>query len=135
MWLPDTNFWIHILKQPHGVAAERFRLCQSTDLRTSVIVWAELLHGAEKYGLPQQRRQIIHRLLEPFECLPVDLAVAAHYAEIRHNLESRGKVIGPFDLLLAATAMAHNLTVVTSNTGEFNRVDGLRVEDWTLVSQ
>lgn len=65
IWLPDTNFWIEILKRPDGPAAGRFRQCQSGDLRTSVIVWAALLHGARKYGLPEKRRQIIHQLLRP----------------------------------------------------------------------
>lgn len=131
MWLPDTNFWIEILKRPDGPAAGRFRRCQSGDLRTSVIVWAELLHGARKYGLPEKRRQIIHQLLRPFECLPVDLSVAERYAQIRDALETNGQVIGPFDLLLAATALANDLTLVTHNTGEFKRVADLRVEDWS----
>ena len=104
MWLPDTNFWIEILKRPAGPAADRFRQCQAGDLAVSVIVWAELLHGARKYGLPEQRRTTIHRLLQPFPCLPITLEVADRYGQIRHDLESRGQVIGPFDLLLAATA-------------------------------
>ena len=132
MWLPDTNFWIEILKRPDCPAAARFRRCQRADLRTSVIVWAELLHGARKYKLSDQRRQTIHHLLQPFDCLPVDLAVADRYADIRNDLETKGQVIGPFDLLLAATALVHDFTLVTHNTGEFSRVSGLRLEDWTL---
>jgi len=131
MWLPDTNFWIEILKRPDGPAADRFRLCQRTDLKISVIVWAELLHGARKYGLPEKRRQIIHDLLKPFPCLPVDVSVATCYAEIRDRLECKGQVIGSFDLLLVATALAHDLTLFTHNTGEFSRVPNLRLEDWS----
>jgi len=66
IWLPDTNFRIEILKRPDGPAAERFRRCQSGDLRTSVIVRAELLHGARKYGLPEKRRQPFDVIL----CVP-----------------------------------------------------------------
>ena len=131
MWLPDTNFWIEILKRPASLAADRFRRLQAGELATSVIVWAELLHGARKYGLPEQRRLTIHRLLNPFACLDVTLEVAERYGQVRHDLETKGQVIGPFDLLLAATALVHNLTLVTQNTGEFSRVEGLRVEDWT----
>jgi tRNA(fMet)-specific endonuclease VapC len=131
MWLPDTNFWIEILKRPASPAADRFRRSKAGDLATSVIVWAELLHGARKYGLPEQRRLTIHRLLNPFLCLEVTLEVADRYGQIRHDLETKGQVIGPFDLLLAATALVHDVTLVTQNTDEFCRVDGLRIEDWT----
>jgi len=58
--------------------------------------------------------------------------VAEHYAQIRDDLETNGQVIGPFDLLLAATALANDLTLVTHNTGEFKRVADLRVEDWSV---
>lgn len=134
MWLPDTNFWIEILKRPAGPAADRFRQCQAGDLAVSVIVWAELFHGARKYGLPEHRHLTIHRLLDPFRCLDVTRAVADRYGEIRHDLEVKGQVIGPFDLILAATALVHNLTLVTHNTGEFSRVEGLQHEDWTVAN-
>ncbi len=58
---------------------------------------------------------------------------ARRYAEIRDSLESRGEVIGLFDMQIAAIALAHDLTVVTNNVSEFRRVDGLRVEDWSVV--
>lgn len=130
MWLPDTNFWIEILKRPSGPAADRFRRCRAGDLAVSVVVWAELLHGARKYGLPEQRQITIHRLLQPFRCLDLTVKITDRYGQVRHDLETRGQVIGPFDLLLAATALVHDLTLVTHNTGEFRRVDGLRIEDW-----
>jgi len=132
MRLPDTNFWIEILKRPGCHAAARFRRCQRAELRTSAIVWAELLHRAGNYKLSDERRQTIPHLLQPFDCLPVDLAVADRYAEIQDALETKWQVIGPFDLLLAATAPVHDLTLVTHNTGEFSRVPRLRLEDWTL---
>lgn len=131
MWLPDTNFWIEILKRPEGVAASRFRQCKSADLQTSVIVWAELLHGAKKYGVPERRKTLIHRMLNPFICHQIGRVIVNQYAKVRHNLELRGQVIGPFDMLLAATALAHNLTLVTNNTDEFKRVPSLKIEDWS----
>ena len=131
MWLPDTNFWIEILKRPASRAADRFRRCQASDPATSVTLWAELLHGARKYGLPEERRLTIHRLLKPLICFDLTLEIADRYGQVRHDLESKGQVIGPFDLLLAATALVHDLTLVTQNTAEFSRVEGLRTEDWT----
>lgn len=93
-------------------------------------MWAELLHGARKYEKREDRIARVERTLAPFRSLPFDDAAAREYAEIRDVLETRGAVIGPNDLLIAAIARAHALTLV-SNNREFERVDGLKVEDWT----
>jgi tRNA(fMet)-specific endonuclease VapC len=90
------------------------------------------MHGALKYQLAEKRRQTLEALLKPYASLPYDDAATTKYAEIRHFLELRGEVIGPFDLQIAAIALAHDLTLVTHNTGEFSRVPGLRLEDWSL---
>jgi tRNA(fMet)-specific endonuclease VapC len=74
----------------------------------------------------------IERTLAPFRSLPFDDAAARRYAEIRDALESRGEVIGPNDLLIAAIALTHGLILVTNNR-EFNRVPGLNSEDWTVA--
>ena len=66
----------------------------------------------------------------PFSSLPFDDAAARHYAEIRHQLEVQGRVLGPNDLKIAAIARTHGLTLVSADQ-EFSRVPGLRVEDWT----
>ena len=71
----------------------------------------------------------VERTLSPFRSLPFDDAAARHYAEIRDDLETRGAIIGPNDLLIAAIALANDLTLVTSNH-EFSRIEGLRTEDW-----
>jgi tRNA(fMet)-specific endonuclease VapC len=65
-----------------------------------------------------------------YRSLPFDDAAARHYAVIRHELESRDLLIGPNDLKIAAICLAHGLTLVSSNTKEFSRVSGLKVEDW-----
>ena len=64
---------------------------------------------------------------------PFDRAAANCYANVRDRLEQRGEVIGPYHLQIAAIALVHDLTVVTNNVSEFRRVDGLRVEDWSVV--
>ena len=66
----------------------------------------------------------------PFVSLPFDDRCAAEYGTIRADLSARGEPIGPLDLLIAATARAHDLTLVSHNVGEFSRVAGLRFEDW-----
>jgi tRNA(fMet)-specific endonuclease VapC len=74
----------------------------------------------------------IERTLSPYRSLPFDDAAARRYAEIRDVLETRGEVIGPNDLLIAAIALTHGLTLVTNNR-EFSRVPGLTSEDWTVA--
>ena len=64
------------------------------------------------------------------EVLPFDAEAAAHFGEIRADLERRGLIIGPYDLMIAGHARSRGLVVVTGNLGEFNRVAGLRSEDW-----
>ena len=73
----------------------------------------------------------MERVLNPLENFDFDRAAARHCAIPRDTLEKAGMVIGLNDLMIAAIALANDLTVVTNNTGEFNRVPGLRVEDWS----
>ncbi len=75
---------------------------------------------------------MLQTTLSPFDNLDFDLAAARHDAEIRHNLEQRGLIIGNNDLMIAAIALANDLTVVTHNPDEFKRVHGLQVEDWSV---
>jgi tRNA(fMet)-specific endonuclease VapC len=69
-------------------------------------------------------------LVARLEVLPFDDAAASHFGDIRADLERRGCLIGPYDLMIARHARSHGLVVVTGNLGEFRRVDGLRCEDW-----
>jgi tRNA(fMet)-specific endonuclease VapC len=71
--------------------------------------------------------------LAPFHSFPFDDDAASVYADIRHTLEVAGSTIGPYDLQIAAICRLHRLTLVTNNTGEFSRVNGLQIEDWSLV--
>ena len=76
---------------------------------------------------------LIDQLCSQYVSLPFDDAAATEYAEIRFRLETSGEVIGPNDLLIAAIARAHGLTLVTHNIAEFRRVPGLLLEDWQIV--
>ncbi len=130
-YLLDTNTWIHYLKRAGSPVEARLRQTPVSDAAVCSVVWAELLHGARKYEKRDERAERIERTLGPFRSLPFDDAAARRYAETRDSLERRGEIIGPNDLLIAAIALTHDLTVVTNNR-EFSRVDGLRVEDWTV---
>ncbi len=90
----------------------------------------ELLHGAEKYGDRDHRIVTVNQTLAPFASVPFEDEDAAEYAKIRNTLEKLRLVIGPYDLQIAAICVRHEFTLVTSNVGEFSRVQGLVIEDW-----
>jgi tRNA(fMet)-specific endonuclease VapC len=129
-YLIDTSIWIPYLKGRNDPLRDRLRGTPRTDLAGCSIVWAELLHGATKYDLPVKRVALIEETLSGLVCLNFDLEAAHEYARIRDHLERERKIIGGNDLMIAAIALAHDLTVITHNSGEFSRVHGLKVEDW-----
>lgn len=129
-FLPDTNVWISLLKDPGGRLEGKFRALATKDVLLCSVVKAELWHGAEKYGNRERRCRALERLFAPFFSIPFDDQAARHYADIRHQLEVQGGVIGPNDLQIAAIALAHGLTLVSTDQG-FRRVPGLTVEDWS----
>lgn len=125
----DTNLCIRVLRdRPAGLRA-RFN-DEAAALCVSTVTVAELLYGAEKSARPIENRQQVESFAARLEVLPFDEAAAAHFGEIRATLERQGNVIGPFDLMIAGHARSRGLVVVTNNLGEFERVDGLRSEDW-----
>jgi len=99
-------------------------------LAVSVITVSELLHGchrAQARSRRLSRERFINSLLVELEVLPIDLAVAREHARIWADLAARGEIIGPYDLLIAATALAHRLPLATLNDREFRKVKGLEV--------
>ncbi len=130
-YLLDTNIWILLLKQPPSCLRQRLDAEDAGKIATCSIVKAELWHGALKYQNVQRRQATVENLLVPYASYPFDDEAARHYGTIRHDLETRSQVIGPNDLKIAAICLPHALTLVSSNTNEFSRVAGLKLEDWT----
>jgi tRNA(fMet)-specific endonuclease VapC len=130
-YLLDTNAIIFALKDAQGRSALRIGEVAHQDVAICSVVEAELYHGAAKYGHPTRRKEALDAFLEPFQSLPFDSACVPEYARIRDHLENQGSRIGANDLLIAAIALTHSLTLVTNNMNEFQRVPGLRVEDWS----
>jgi len=100
----------------------------------SVITASELLHGVHRATRPDvraRRSAFVEGILQRFPLLSVDLACARAHAQIWAELRQAGTIIGPHDLWLAATCVAHGLTMVTANIREFERVPGLAVEAWS----
>ena len=129
-FLLDTNAWIVYLKSAESRIRTRLERLTPADVLLCSVVKAELLHGAQKYGNRERRLRILAETFAPYASLPFDDTAATAYANIRHELELAGKVIGPNDLMIAAIAQAHNLTLVTHNSAEFGRVLSLQIEDW-----
>jgi tRNA(fMet)-specific endonuclease VapC len=127
MFLPDTNACSNFMRG-HSALVTRW-LDAAPSVRLSAIVIAELEHGAVKAGSARQRA----RLDELVATLPNEsfsAADAIRFGKLRTELERRGEIIGPYDLLIAAQALRLGATVVTHNVREFERVPGLKVEDW-----
>ena len=125
----DTNLCIRVLRDRPPELRERFN-AEADGLCISTIILTELLVGAEKSAKPQYNRREVERFANRLDVLPFDAEAAAHAAEIRASLERRGQGIGAYDVLIAGHARSRGLIVVTGNLREFQRVDGLRAEDW-----
>lgn len=131
--LLDTNACVVYLRKGAGstVAAHMNAAAQGSVVLCSVVV-GELLFGAYRSHQPAVVLQQVQAFCSQFRSLPFDDAAAGEYARIRNHLSARGQLIGPNDLLIAATALANNLILVTHNTAEFSRVPGLKLEDWQV---
>ncbi len=128
-YMLDTNLCIRVLRdRPQGLR-KRFN-AEASSLCISSVVLYELLYGAAKSARPEHHGPEVERFAERVQVLDLDTEAAAHAADIRAALERDGKVIGAYDLLIAGHARSRGLIVVTSNLREFDRVDGLRAEDW-----
>ncbi len=128
-FLLDTNIVSDLVRRPQGAAAARITAAGEESVCTSIVVAAELRFGAAKSG-SKTLADRVDFILSALEILPLEAPVDRHYGEIRYYLERQGTPIGPNDLLIAAHALAANLTVVTANTTEFSRVPGLKAENW-----
>lgn len=130
-YLLDTNIISDLVRHPQGVVFQRLAAVEENCICTSIIVVCELRFGASKSGSLRLLQQL-ESILEVLPILSLSSPVDRHYAAIRTHLEQTGRPIGPNDLLIAAHALALNLTLVTANVREFGRVPGLSVENWLL---
>ncbi|MDB4980082.1 MAG: twitching motility protein PilT [Myxococcales bacterium] len=128
-YLLDTDTCIFALKQ-HPRVLQRIVAEARSEVALSVITEAELRVGVAKSALPTRDLRLLEAFLAPFTVLGFVSADAVAYAHVRAKLERAGTPIGPTDTLIAAHAVARELTLVTNNEREFRRVSGLRVENW-----
>jgi tRNA(fMet)-specific endonuclease VapC len=130
-YLLDTNIISDLVRRPHSPVAGRIAEVGEDSICTSIVVAAELRYGAQK-SESKQVAERIDLLLSALEILPLEPPADRRYGELRHQLTRQGTPIGPNDLLIAAHVLAADLTLITANTREFERVPFLRVENWLL---
>jgi tRNA(fMet)-specific endonuclease VapC len=130
-YLLDTNILIFLIKQKPAHVLARFAQHPVSDVGISAITVAELEYGVAKSG-SAKNRLVLDGWMQLLQRPAFDQAAAHAYGRVRAVLTQRGQPIGPLDTLIAAHALALNVTLVTNNVREFSRVPGLRVEDWTL---
>lgn len=128
-YLLDTNAVIVLLNQPDSVLAMRLRQQKPTQVCISSLVSHELYYGAFKSQRQQKNVALVDRL--QFEVVEFDKEDSRKAGEIRALLARNGTPVGPYDVLIAGQAMARNLVLVTNNVGEFARIPGLNLEDWS----
>lgn len=126
----DTNICIYALKGVYPQIENKIKKFTPDVIKIPSIVKAELLLGGEKSGYPEKTLSIIQKFLFAFEIVSFCDKSAFYYSKIRKDPEERGKVIGPNDLIIAATVLANGGILITHNTKEFKRVKGLQIQDW-----
>ena len=130
-FLLDTNAVIALVGNRSAALTRRVFECREGDIGLPSIVAHELYYGAYKSERVSYNLETLRLLLNDFVIADFDREDARASGEIRGALAARGTPIGPYDVLIAGQAKARDLTLVTNNTSEFQRVAGLRVQDWT----
>ena len=130
IYLPDTNACIKYINRKDSPILRKFTTIPRQDVALCDIVKFELYYGAYKSTRQENNLAILDEFFSEFVCLPFDDRAIIKAAQIRAQLAVKGTPIGPYDLQIAAIALVNDLTLVTHNTREFSRIDGLTIEDW-----
>jgi tRNA(fMet)-specific endonuclease VapC len=130
--LLDTNACIQLWQRKNLTVRRHFTLHSPADIALCSVVKAELLFGALRSEKKENNLQLLQKLFAPLHSFEFDDNAAEHYAEIRADLSAQDNLIGANDLMIAAIARANKVTLITHNTGEFSRVQGLLIEDWEV---
>jgi len=129
MYTLDTNTLIYFFKGQGEVSKHMLNI-PPEQITISAIVQYEIETGIAKSLHPEKRQHQFRELTNIIDVLSFDTKAAEHSAAARAYLEKAGTPIGPYDILIAGTALANNKILVTHNTREFNRIPNLRIEDW-----
>lgn len=129
-YMLDTNICIYVIKEKPESVIRKFLKNNPEEMCISSITYAELLYGVEKSKAIQKNRIALSLFLSPIKILEFNDYAAQEYGQIRADLEQKGMPIGSMDMLIAGHAKAEDLILITNNTKEFQRVAGLKLENW-----
>ena len=130
-FLLDTNICIYIIKKSPLAVFAKFQKLRVGQICISAITLSEMQYGISNSSKPQKNQTALDSFLAPINVLDYPANASETYGNIRTDLKTKGQLIGANDLLIAAHAKSQNLILVTNNVKEFNRVDGLHLENWT----
>ncbi len=130
-YLLDTHICIYLIKKKSAALISRLQKAAPASVGLSTIALSELEFGVEKSQRVAQNRVALVQFVAPLEIVDYDGRAAREYGRLRNVLEREGRPMGPLDQLIAAQALALDCTLVTNNEREFERVEGLQVENWT----
>ena len=129
-YLLDSNVCIRLINNSSPAVTSRLASCKPVNIFVSTVTQLELYYGAYRSIQKEKNIEILQRFFSQFEILTLDTEAAIITGRIRAELAAIGKPIDPYDLQIAAIALANNLTLVTHNIKEFSRVNDLKFEDW-----
>ncbi len=129
-YLLDTNVCSRYLTGRSEKIKQRLQQTHPDEIAVCSVVKAELFYGAKRSNNPEKSLQAQIQFLSQFKSFPFDDSAAQAYGAIRSDLAAKGTPIGPNDLMIAAIALANDLTLITHNVSEFGRITTLKIEDW-----
>ena len=128
-YLLDTNIIIYAIKNRPIVVRDKFNQ-HVGQMAISTVTIGELMYGVERSAQPEKNLADVEGLIARLEVIDFDQSSAEHFGDIRASLLRTGQPIGPYDMMLAGHARSRGLILVTNNVKEFERVAGLRIENW-----
>ena len=129
-YMLDTDISIYIIKRKPLIAKRKFNI-HSGEIGISTVTLGELVFGAENSKKQQFNRKNLEGFVARLEVINYDKVAAYHFGQLRKELQ--GQPIGAYDFMIAAHARSLGLTLVTNNTKEFKRINGLRLKNWTIA--
>ena len=130
MYMLDTNICIYAIKRKFDSVLDKIKEHKTSGISISSITLAELEHGVANSMYPEKNATALLEFLSVFNVKSFDDFAVKEYGIIKTDLKKRGYLIGPLDTLIAAHAKSLNYILITNNTKEFSRVQGLKIEDW-----
>ena len=129
-YLLDTNICIYAINRKSQQIIDKVKSLKPHQIKLSSVSLGELEYGVSKSRFREKNRNSLLNFVSAFDILPFDDNDTEIYGILRADLEQRGQIIGPYDLQIAAQAIARNLTLVSNNTDEFKRIKNLKLENW-----